>query len=281
MPAKNSYQFFDINSAEAMRTQHESIERIRLGFAQNEFILYYQSKVNMKTGAVIGAEALIRWQHPQQGILAPAAFLPIIEGHLISVALGEWVINNALQQISAWQTEGLKIPVSVNVGASQWQSHNFETNLSEASSPPDVRSDHLQLEILETSAIDDLDKVSQLMQTCINLGVSFSLDDFGTGYSSLTYLKRLPASELKIDQSFVRDMLTDTSDLAIVKAVIGLADIFNRSVIAEGVETAAHGEKLLALHCENVQGYGIARPMPANDMPLWVKRWHLKPTWTA
>jgi EAL domain-containing protein (putative c-di-GMP-specific phosphodiesterase class I) len=119
------------------------------------------------------------------------------------------------------------------------------------------------------------------MHACLQMGINFSLDDFGTGYSSLTHLKRLPVVQLKIDRSFVRNMLTDNSDLAIVKAVIGLADIFNCDVIAEGVETKAHGNKLLSLNCAIAQGFGIAEPMPADTFPLWVKRWHLEPIWTA
>ena len=133
----------------------------------------------------------------------------------------------------------------------------------------------LELEVLETRALEDMVKVSSVMHACREMDVRFALDDFGTGYSSLTYLKRLPAAVIKIDQSFVRDMLEDPDDLAIVKGVIGLAAAFKREVIAEGVETTAHGERLLALGCELAQGFGIARPMPASDLPAWVATWPL------
>jgi diguanylate cyclase (GGDEF)-like protein/PAS domain S-box-containing protein len=279
---KGCYRFFDLDLSEADRTQRESLEHIRQGFEKNEFVLYYQPKVNMKSNEVVGAEALIRWKHPQLGILPPDAFLPIIEGHLISINIGEWVIDTALKQINIWQAEGLTIPISVNIGASQLQSSNFVARLAESlAAYPDISPELLELEILETSALENLIQVSELMNTCLQMGVKFAIDDFGTGYSSLTYLKRLPADFLKIDQSFVRDMLTDTSDLAIVKAVIGLADNFNRGVIAEGVETKAHGEKLLSLNCAIAQGYGISRPMPADDFPLWLERWHKNPIWIA
>lgn len=279
---KGCYRFFDIGPSEADRTRRESLERIRQGFEKKEFVLYYQPKVNMKTNEVIGAEALIRWKHPQQGILPPDAFLPIIEGHLISIKIGEWVIDTALKQMSIWKTQGLTIPISVNVGASQLQSGNFVTHLAGAlAAYPESYPELLELEILETSALEDVIQVSKLMNTCLKMGVKFALDDFGTGYSSLTYLRRLPADTLKIDQTFIQDMLTDTSDLAIVKAVIGLADIFNRGVIAEGVETKAHAEKLLSLNCTIAQGYGISRPMPADDFPLWLENWHINPIWTA
>jgi diguanylate cyclase (GGDEF)-like protein/PAS domain S-box-containing protein len=279
---KGCYRFFDLGPSEADRTRRESLEHIRQGFEKKEFVLYYQPKVKMKTNEVVGAEALIRWKHPQQGILSPEDFLPIIEGHLISIKMGEWVIDTALKQISIWQTQGLTIPISVNVGASQLQSGNFVAHLAGAlAAYPEISPELLELEILETSALEDVTQVSELMNTCVQMGVKFALDDFGTGYSSLTYLRRLPADILKIDQSFIRDMLTDTSDLAIVKAVIGLADIFNRGVIAEGVETKAHGEKLLSLNCDIAQGYGISPPMSADDFPLWLENWHINPIWTA
>lgn len=279
---KNKFEFFDIGTAEAIRRQQEGLQHVRRAMANNEFVLYYQPKVNMNTGIVVGAEALIRWQHPEQGILPPADFLPLIEGHLMSVTLGEWVINTALQQVTYWLELGLELPVSVNIGASQLQSDSFVIDLTTAlEAHPDVRPELIGLEILETSALEDVRQVGALMRDCTDLGVSFALDDFGTGYSSLTYLKQLPVNELKIDQSFVRDMLVDPSDLAIVEAIIGLAKIFQREVTAEGVESALHGEKLLSLGCEVAQGYGIARPMPAADIPLWVKRWHAQPTWTA
>ncbi len=146
---------------------------------------------------------------------------------------------------------------------------------------PQVPTSHLELEILETSALEDIALVSDIMRRCQAMGVRFALDDFGTGYSSLTYLKRLGAEVIKIDQSFVRDMQTDPDDLAIVRGVIGLAHAFHREVIAEGVETIAHGTALLRLGCEHAQGYGIARPMPASELPHWAQHWSPDRAWTA
>jgi EAL domain-containing protein (putative c-di-GMP-specific phosphodiesterase class I) len=224
---------------------------------------------------------LIRWLHPQRGVLAPAAFLPTMEGHQISIEVGEWVIHTALAQMHAWHALGLTLPVSVNVGAHQLQQDDFPARLQKLlAAYPEVPTHWLQLEVLETSALEDIVKVSAAMGACHAMGVSFALDDFGTGYSSLTYLKRLPAETLKIDQSFVRDMLDDPGDLAIVNGVIGLAKSFDRMVIAEGVETRAHGELLLSIGCELAQGYGIARPMPVENVPDWVAGWHQQATWT-
>lgn len=279
---KNRYQFFDVASATALQSQREGLNGIARALAQEEFVLYYQPKVDMQTGAVVGAEALIRWQHPARGLLTPADFLYIIEGHPLSVTLGEWVIAAAIAQMGAWREQGLELPVSVNIGASQLQQSDFVERLSAMLSiRPDVNPNCLQLEVLETSALEDTVRAGAVMQACKAIGVGFALDDFGTGYSSLTYLKRLPAETLKIDQSFVRDMLSNPDDLAIVQGVIGLAGVFKRSVIAEGVETAAHGQLLLSLGCTLAQGYGIARPMPTSELPAWVERWHAGARWTA
>jgi EAL domain-containing protein (putative c-di-GMP-specific phosphodiesterase class I) len=160
------------------------------------------------------------------------------------------------------------------------QQVNFTTRLAALLAVhSDVPSNCLELEILETSALQDMSQVSETMNACHDLGVRFALDDFGTGYSSLTYLKRLPAHMIKIDQSFVRDMLEDADDLAIIEGVVGLAKTFRRDVIAEGVETIAHGEALLQLGCEMAQGYGIARPMPAGDIPKWLSDWKADDSW--
>ena len=281
LAGKNRYHLFDIAHDVATKSMREGLEQVRVAFERREFVLFYQPKVNMRSGMVIGAEALIRWQHPERGILPPGLFLPIIEDHPMSVELGEWVIDAALRQMTVWRAQGLDLSVSVNIGARQLQQGNFVERLVQLlAAHPSVPPQALELEILETSALEDISQVSDVMLSCQALGVRFALDDFGTGYSSLTYLKRLPAELLKIDQSFVRDMLTDTDDLAIVQGVIGLAKAFRRKVIAEGVETIAHGELLLPLGCELAQGYGIARPMPAANIPDWVKTWKPDASWS-
>ena len=284
LAGKNRFHFFDAEQDRTTRGHFESLESIRNALVANEFVLYYQPKVNMRTGAVIGVEALIRWQHPDKGLLAPALFLPVIEEHALAVAMGEWVIDTALSQIEHWQNEDLALSerfnVSVNVGARQLQQGNFAAYLQDLlAAHPQVRPAQLEVEILETSALNDLAGVSQVIEDCHRIGVLFALDDFGTGYSSLSYLKHLGVSLLKIDQSFVRDMLDDPDDLAILQGVIGLAAAFKRRVIAEGVETEAHGHLLLQMGCELGQGYAIARPMPAHDFPQWLQHWQMKPMW--
>ncbi len=279
---KNRYCTFDAEQDRSVRGYHEKLEQVRLALINNEFVLYYQPKVNMRTGEIIGAEALIRWQHPEKGLIAPAQFLPLIEDHSIAVQLGEWVIDTALVQIERWQAEEMNIPVSVNIGARQLQGIDFVENLAALlKAHPTVKPSDLELEVLETSALEDITRVSQVINACGQMGVGFALDDFGTGYSSLTYLKRLPVSLLKIDQSFVRDMLDDPDDLSIIQGVLGLARAFGRKIIAEGVETSEHGRMLLRLGCEHAQGYGIARPMPAGAMKEWSATWRTHADWLA
>ena len=277
---RNRWHLFDLAHDTAAKSQRESLEQIREAFDLGQFVLYYQPKVNMRTGRLVGAEALIRWQHPQRGVLPPAAFLPTMEGHPISLEVGDWVIATALSQMATWRAQGLHVPVSVNIGAGQLQQAGFAARLAERlRRVPDIPPGCLELEVLETSALEDIAQVSEVMQACKALGVRFALDDFGTGYSSLTYLKRLPADMIKIDQSFVRDMLEDSEDRAIVEGVVGLARVFRREVIAEGVETRAHGMVLLELGCELAQGYGVARPMPADQLPAWAAQWQAAPAW--
>ncbi len=279
---KNRYHLFDIHKDKSIQTQRETIEHIKRGLDQHEFVLHYQPKVNMRTGAIFGAEALIRWQHPERGLVYPNDFLPIIDNHPISLEIGEWVIDTALAQMAKWQSTGLNMPVSINIDAFQLQQRDFISKLSDAlKKHPMISPNSLQLEILETSALGDLVEVLTIMKSCIDIGVSFSLDDFGTGFSSLTYLKRLPVDQLKIDQSFVRDMLVDPDDRAIVVGVISLASAFSRQVIAEGVETIDHGTQLLSMGCDLAQGYGIARPMPAEDLPKWVAEWSPDVAWKS
>ena len=282
LAGKNRFHVFDAELDRSMRGHHESRAQVRHALQHGELVLHYQPKVNMRTGQIIGAEALIRWQHPEQGLLAPAMFLPVIENDPLAVDVGEWVMHTALSQMLKWHAIGLDIPVSVNVSARQLQQHDFVARLQGIlAAHPGITPSCLELEVLETSALEDIAVASQVIEACRNLGVMFALDDFGTGYSSLTYLKRLPVTVLKIDQSFVRDMLEDPDDMAILQGVIGLAHAFKRQVIAEGVETVAHGTALLKLGCELAQGYGIARPMPAEALPDWARRWQPDAAWTA
>lgn len=279
---KNRYHIFDAEHDRSVRGHHESLERIRLALANREFVLHYQPKVNMRSGEVVGVEALIRWQHPERGLLPPATFLPVIDRSPLMIEVGDWVLDAALNQIEAWRGAGLALSVSVNVDALQFEQTGFVDKLREQlARHPGVRPGDLELEVLETSALENISHLSESMLVCREMGVEFALDDFGTGYSSLTYLKRLPAKLLKVDQSFVRDMLDDPEDLAIIEGVLSLALAFRRQTIAEGVETLAHGQMLLRMGCELGQGYVIAKPMPADAVAEWISSWRPEAVWSS
>ena len=280
---KNRYHLFDPDLHKRARSRSEQLEDIARGLRRGEFELFYQPKVNMRSGQVIGVEALIRWRHPQRGLLSPAAFLPQTEGHQLAAELDRWVLDQALNRMAVWRAQGLDaLTVSVNLNGRNLQQRGFAEALAATlASHPDAPPERLELELLETSALDDINDVAVVMQDCHRLGVRFAVDDFGTGYSSLVYLKRLPAETIKIDCSFVRDMLTDRDDRAIVQGIVGLAHAFGRELIAEGVESVAHGCALLAMGCEQGQGFGIAQPMPAEDLAAWIAGWQPPTEWTA
>ncbi|MET0081180.1 MAG: EAL domain-containing protein, partial [Candidatus Thiodiazotropha lotti] len=243
---KNRYQIFDSEQARSIRGHHEILGRISLAIRNREFYLYYQPIVNMCTGDVLAVEALIRWNHPTRGLVAPAEFLPYIINSPISSELDEWVIESALSQLQSWQSQNLKLQVNLNLGAMYLQQGDFVDRLNSILRRfPAIVHPCLEIEVLESAALKDIDHLSKVMEECKKQEIRFSLDDFGTGYSSLTYLRRLPADTIKIDRSFVRDMLVDPEDFAILDGVLGLASSFDRAVIAEGVESVKHGELLL------------------------------------
>ncbi|BBP42629.1 sensor domain-containing protein [Thiosulfativibrio zosterae] len=277
---KNRFEFFNLQLNDNLKAHYEYLDQISNGLNMGEFELYYQPKVEMRTGNLIGAEALIRWQHPDKGLLSPLTFLPQIEEHPLSITLGEWVIHQALKQLETWKTKNIAIAISVNISAHHLMQSNFAERLAEIlAEHPSVNPADLQIEILETSQIEDLKHTTNMINLCNKLGVSFALDDFGTGYSSLTYLKKLPIHQIKIDQSFVKEMLYNINDLSILEAIISLAEAFQHEVLAEGVETIEQGNILLQLGCELAQGYAISKPLPASDFPNWLSNWQPPQEW--
>ncbi len=271
---RNRYHLFDAESDRQVHAHREAYARIAAALDQNQFRLYYQPKVDMRTGQVLGAEGLIRWQHPDRGLLPPAEFLPLVNEGNLAVPVGEWVIDSALRQLLAWREAGLDLRLSVNVAARHLQYGDFILRLERIVAPyAEDLVRRLEFEVLETAALENVSNIAQLIQGCQRLGIDFALDDFGTGYSSLSCLKRLPARTLKIDQSFVHSMLVDMEALAIVEGVISLGRAFRRDVIAEGVESPEHGLVLIQLGCNLAQGYAIAKPMPAEKLAEWISSW--------
>ena len=279
---RNKYHLFDAQRDQEVRTHHNQRARIREALHNNEFVLYFQPKVDMRHAKVIGMEALLRWNHPERGILGPMEFLPLIEQTDLIIEVGEWVMRKALEHMREWIAAGHHWVVSVNIAARHFQCHDFLEKLREIlNAYPELPPQSLEIEILESAAIQDIQSVHEIMLAAQQFGVRFALDDFGTGYSSLSYLKRLPANILKIDQSFIRDMLDDQDDLALIGAIIGLARAFKREVIAEGVETTAHGVALMRLGCDFAQGFGIARPMPAHMVISWARAYVVPLAWQS
>lgn len=279
---KNRFHLFDPGHDLAVRTRHSLVEEFHRGLSAGEMRLYYQPKIEIASGRVIGVEALLRWQHPQQGLLGPASFIPAIEADPLAIDLDEWVIETAMQQIEAWNARGIDLTVSinVNVGATYLLQRDFLSRLHRLL----LRHDHvwrnrLTLEILETSALADISHVAQTVREARQLGIDFALDDFGVGYSSLAYLKQLPVAELKIDRSFICDMSENPDDMRIIEAVVGLAIAFGRRIVAEGVETAEQMRLAALLGCAYAQGFHVATPMPAAEFEDWLAAWQPDAQW--
>ena len=277
---RNRYCLFDISLDKEVRFLYQEQERIAQALKQGEMQLYYQPKVDMRSGEVFGFEALLRWNHPERGIVPPMEYLPLIERTELIMEIGLWVLREALWQLAVWREEGFYTKVSINLGSCHFRKLDFIGQLKDILAQyPTVPPGSLELEILECAALDDLQTVRKIMLGCQELGVTFAIDDFGAGYSSLAYLKRLPANMLKIDQSFVHNMLEDTGDLTIIEGVVSMASIFNLDVIAEGVESMEQGVLLMRLGCGMAQGHGIAHPMPAAEVPSWLEQFRPDPSW--
>jgi diguanylate cyclase (GGDEF)-like protein/hemerythrin-like metal-binding protein/PAS domain S-box-containing protein len=267
---KNQCYFFDPKLDMEQKNRLDLRQKVEQALNNNEFELFYQPQVELEGRRVVGVEALLRWRCPKQGLILPDAFLPVIENSVLELRLGQWVIDRAFHDIEYWLEHNIEFNVSINISANHLQSSGFCNDLDQAFSQyPRVRASALQIEILETAAFSDFVAVSETINKVKALGVSFAIDDFGTGYSSLSYLRRLPVETLKIDLGFVRDMLVDKEDRAIVKGIIALAKSFNRKTVAEGVETIEHLMILQELGCDVGQGYFIAMPMSAAALQDW------------
>lgn len=278
---RNCFHFFDVVDDRMAHLRTEGRTRVEQAFDAGEFRLFYQPKVNMVTGRVLGVEGLIRWVHPERGVLLPREFLPMVENSEIETRISEWVIESAFRHKDQWKREaGLDLTVSVNLTARHLHSPGFSEYIhAQMERYPGNGAPNFELEVLESVALWDIPQVTQVMNACRHHGVTFAIDDFGTGYASLDYLRRLPVSVIKIDQSFVRDMLQDQDDRSIVQVIISLADIFHKEVIAEGVETEQQGLALIRMGCQVAQGFGISHPMGAEQIVDWARHWKPFPSW--
>lgn len=265
--------YFDTRSDQAVEHRMQLFSEIDDGLASGQFELFYQPKVEINSGQPIGFEALIRWHHPTRGMLYPGEFMAETESFDIAISIGQWVIRMALGQIRALQEMKIDASISVNIAAIHLGNEAFVDELDELYMEfgSQILS-KLQIEVLESYPLQDLPQAIEVMNHCVNYGVSFAIDDFGTGYSSLTYMKKLPADTLKIDQSFIRDMDTSDDDMTVVKSIIQIASIFHRTIIAEGVETETQAKMLESMGCQYAQGYYYAKPMPAKEAIEWWRK---------
>jgi diguanylate cyclase (GGDEF)-like protein/PAS domain S-box-containing protein len=262
---RNTWHFFDPLMEFRVKERAALEEDLRRGIEQQQLLLHFQAQV-LETGCVTGAEVLVRWQHPLRGVVSPAEFIPLAENTGLILPLGLWVLQSACKQLALWasQAERAHLTISVNVSAHQFRDAGFVDEVRTVLKSTGANPQRLKLELTESLLVADVDEVIEKMLALKAEGVSFSLDDFGTGYSSLSYLKRLPIDQLKIDQSFVRDLLTDPNDAAIAKTIVALANSLGLGVIAEGVETQSQRDFLASLGCNAYQGYYFCHPLPIN-----------------
>jgi len=264
---RNGYSFFQPSMNTLAQNQLQLINDLWLAIAKNELRLFYQPKYGAMDGQILGFEALIRWQHPQRGLLMPDVFLPVAEKTGLIVSLGNWVINEACRQLRVWHLEeDPRWSVAVNLSTVQFEQAGLVETITRALAEHQIPAELLTLEVTETTAMREPEESIRILTELAALGIKTSIDDFGTGYSSLLYLKRLPASELKIDRAFVSELRPQSGDATIITAIVALAQTLNLKVVAEGVETQEQQAFLTRLGCDSLQGYLLGRPVPAGQV---------------
>lgn len=268
---KNRYQIYDSQSAYLATNKTHKCELLRQAIINKELELYYQPKVDLHNGEILGMEALVRWAHPVEGILEPSEFLPEVFSDGIGFELGLWAIETAVKQIEVWINTGRSISVSINISAAQVISKTFLNDVKKILiSHPSVKPNMIEFEILESDVIEDIDGLTKAILRCQELGFKFSLDDFGTGYSSLLHLKVFPAEYVKIDKAFVMGITENSKDHDLLQMIIKLSHVFNYQVVAEGVETEHHRRLLKDMGCRYIQGYFISKPIAAEEVITWI-----------
>ncbi|OOV92315.1 MULTISPECIES: putative bifunctional diguanylate cyclase/phosphodiesterase [Pseudomonas] len=270
---KNGYSFFDVSMNTNARKQLQLLQDLRNALEQGQFRLHYQPKFDAVSGVAVGAEALLRWEHPQQGLLMPATFIALAEKTGLIIPIGEWVLDEACRQMRLWYAQGYESwRIAVNLSALQFCHAGLVNSVAAALERHHLPANSLTLEITETTAMSDADASMTVLQQLSDMGVDLSIDDFGTGYSSLMYLKRLPANELKIDRGFVRDLEHDSDDAAIVSAIVALGQALGLRIVAEGVETDMQQDFLTRLGCDALQGFLLGHPLPADSFMANIRR---------
>jgi len=273
----NNYQFYAANTANYSMNKLSQESCLRNALKRSEFEVYYEPKVAIKTGKIVGAEALVRWNHPEMGRVSPGEFIPMAEEMGLIAPLGEWVLETACKQTKAWQAQGLgPLRVAVNVSARQFEQKNITERVSEILTETGLAPKYLELELTESLVLEDETAVFQAFNVWRNLGIRVAIDDFGTGYASLSYSKRFPFDVIKIDKSFIRNITEDRQNAAITIAIIQMAHCMNMTVVAEGVEDEQELAFLCAHDCDEIQGYFFSKALPKADFEALLKsgkRW--------
>ncbi|HKB83108.1 MAG TPA: EAL domain-containing protein, partial [Burkholderiales bacterium] len=264
---RNNFQFFSPEMNLRAVERHRLETELRLALEQGQFVLHYQPQADIRDGRLVGMEALIRWQHPQRGLVPPTSFIPVAEESGLIELIGRWALRTACEQIQRWQTTGLPIvKIAVNISARQFnEPKDFADDVTRLLNTVGLDPRYLELEMTESMLLKNVDENIAVLRKLGKLGTSLAVDDFGTGYSSLAYLKQLPIDTLKIDRTFVRDIESDADDAAIIKAIIAMAHSLDLRVTAEGVETKGQLAALRKLRCDHYQGFLLARPIPADE----------------
>lgn len=264
---RNCAQYFNRSLDDSLKERISLENALNQALKLGQFELYYQPQLDVKSNRIIGAEALIRWNHPEKGMISPDAFIPLAEESGLIIDIGSWVLHQASDQLALWRKQGFdQLSVSVNLSALQVQKESFAKEVADVIREYGVPEACLDLELTESMIMRNAEETIAALDKIHNLGIQISVDDFGTGYSSLSYLKRFPLDKLKIDRSFVQDITVDTDDAMICKTIISMAHNLNLQVIAEGVETHAQLELLRDYGCEQYQGYLFAKPLPVEQM---------------
>ena len=266
------FMFYD-KTVDNLLSRHYRLEpQLRRGLSQNEFVNYYQPKIDLATGTIAGVEALIRWNHPERGLVSPLEFVPALELTGLIAEAGGQVIQRAIADWWKWRAAGLEAPrIAVNVAAEQLRGNNFVAGLQAALAAVDGNPAALSIEVTESILITNMEQAIKILSEVRTLGIPVSIDDFGTGYSSLAYLVTLPIDELKVDRAFIRKITTDPAYLGIVETCITLAHSLKLKVVAEGVETVEQAQALRALQCDQAQGFLYSKPVPANELALMLQ----------
>jgi EAL domain-containing protein (putative c-di-GMP-specific phosphodiesterase class I) len=272
---RNNFQFYSKETANFFPRRLELENDLRRALTRNEFELHYQPRVNIDTGETVGMEALLRWRHPRNGLVAPADFIPLAEETGLIIPIGTWAMEEACRQNKAWQDKGLpRVRVAVNISALQFRQRNLLECVAGALERSGLAPHYLEVEITESVVMQKASEAIVTLEQLARMGVNISIDDFGTGYSSLSYLRRFPLHTLKIDRSFIRDISEDSDDAAIVSAIIAIAHSLGLEVVAEGVETAEQLSFLRSLGCDAAQGYYFSKPLPPEEFAQLLADWN-------